>query len=348
MIDLRSDTTSRPTAAMREAIARAEVGDDVFSDDPTVNRLEAETARLVGKEAALFVPSGTMANQIALRLHLRPGQFVAAETGSHVLRVEAGATAGVSGVAAIAIAGEAGKFTPEQLESALPIRHPEMRLLDHYRPGLVWMENTHNAGGGTVWRPDTTAAVAEVARREGCRLHLDGARLWNAAVALGLTEAELAAPFDTVSVCFSKGLGAPVGSAIAGSRDLIARARGIRSQFGGGMRQAGILAAAALHALENHRARLAEDHANALAFARGIADAPGIKVEPAGVETNIVRIDLETIDAGTFVDALAAEGVRMLPLGRRLARAVTCLDVSRNEAEEAADITRRVAERLAR
>ena len=336
-IDLRSDTTSRPTPAMRAAMAGADVGDDVLGDDPTVSRLEERLAERFGKDAAVFVPSGTMANQIALRVHLKPGQWVMGDAASHVFRVEGASTAGLAGVAALPVAAERGQPTPEQLRAALPFQHTTMQIMKHYAPGLLVLENTHNSAGGTVWQPEALYAACAWARAEGMTLHCDGARLWNASVASGCSEAEFAAPFDTVSVCFSKGLGAPVGSALVGQRDLIADARRVRSQLGGGMRQVGILAAAADYALTHNFHRLEEDHANARALAEGLVGCRGIEVDPQGVETNIVRIAMTEGDAGAWVDRAEAAGVRMLPLGRQLVRAVTCLDVSSE------DIARAVA-----
>ena len=256
-IDLRSDTITQPDDGMREAMARAVVGDDVLGDDPTVKALEQYTADLLGKEAAVFVPSGTMANQLAIRVHTRPGDAMLLDANSHIYFYEAGAPAALAGVHSKLLDGQRGQFTAEQVEAAIPPRD------DHFaQPSLVCLENTHNRGGGSVWPLEKIGAVAETARRHNLALHLDGARLWNASASSGISEREYAAQFDTVSVCFSKGLGAPVGSALAGSAEAIARARYYRKQQGGAMRQVGILAAAARYALDHNRARLADDHEN--------------------------------------------------------------------------------------
>ena len=283
-IDLRSDTVTKPTAAMREAMARAEVGDDVFGDDPTVKELEAETAVLLGKEAALFTPSGTMANQLAIRGHTEPGDEILVEANAHLYYYESGAPAALSGVMCRCINGQRGIFAGADVEAAL-------RPADQHFPRtrLLCIENTHNRGGGRIWPIQQLQEVAATARRHGLPLHLDGARLWNASVATGIPERDYATLFDTVSVCFSKGLGAPVGSALVGPKAFIERVRRFRKMFGGGMRQAGIIAAGALFALRNHRTRLAEDHANANALAVGLAAVKGLETEPAEVEWRLVQ-----------------------------------------------------------
>lgn len=327
-IDLRSDTITQPTPAMREAMARAEVGDDVFGDDPTVRRLEERTAALLGKEAGLFTPSGTMANQLALRAHTEPGDEILIDANAHVYYYETGAPAALSGLTCRCLPGVRGVFSADDVLAAL-------RPPDQHFPvtKLVCLENTHNRGGGKVWPMERVREIETAARAHGLRLHLDGARLWNAAVAGGVCEHDLAAPFDTVSVCFSKGLGAPVGSVLCGPRDFIRRAHRFRKMFGGGMRQAGILAAAALHALDHHRARLAEDHSHARALAAGLARLPGLEVNPADVETNIVMIKVRAGGAPALAQALDAAGLRVLALGPDTLRAVTNLMVS------SADIT---------
>jgi threonine aldolase len=330
IVDLRSDTITRPTAALRQAMATAEVGDDVFGDDPTVQRLEARVADLLGKEAALFVPSGTMANQLAIRVHTQPGDEVLVEAQAHIYYYEAGAPAALSGVMCRCLNGTRGVFSAADLEAAL-------RPADvHFPPTrLVCLENTHNRGGGKVWPLPQLAEVADAARRHGLCLHLDGARLWNASVASGVAEREYAARFDTVAVCFSKGLGAPVGSALAGPRELIQRARRFRKQFGGGMRQVGILAAGALHALEHHRERLMEDHQHARRLADGLAELPGVELDPATVETNIVRFQVRRPSAAAVVEGLRAQGIWLLATGPDTLRAVTNLDVSADDLERA-------------
>ena len=318
MIDLRSDTVTRPTAAMREAMARAEVGDDVYGEDPTVDRLERWTAEITGKVAALFVPSGTMGNQIALLCHTQRGDEVIIGEGAHCAFYESGAGAAWSGVQ-FEIAGRGGLFGPDELREVIKPPH-----YYHPRPRVVALENTHNRAGGRVFPQRDVVTIAEVAREHGLVMHLDGARVWNAAVATGLSVAELCAPFDTVSVCYSKGLGAPVGSAICGDAETIVRARRFRKMLGGGMRQVGVLAAGALHALEHHRARLAEDHAAARVIAAAIREVPGASVSE--VETNIVQVDLP-VPAGELVAAARSHGVLVGASGTRRVRIVTHLDL---------------------
>lgn len=332
-IDLRSDTVTRPTRAMRDAMANADVGDDVYGEDPTVQALEAEVAALLGKEAALFVPSGTMGNQLAISLLTRPGDEVIVGEGAHVVFYESGAGPALSGVQ-FAIAGEGGLFDPADVAARA---HPK----DAYycpRTSLVCVENTHNRAGGKVFPQERVLAVAQAARELGLRLHLDGARLWNAEVRTGLSPAALAAPFDTVSVCFSKGLGAPAGSALVGPRDLLVEARRTRKRWGGGMRQVGILAAGALHGLRHHRARLQEDHSNAAHFAKVLAEAgdgTGMRVHTP--ETNIVNIDTE-VPAPGLAGVVLDEGLRISASGPMRLRAVTHLDVSRDDLTRAAHV----------
>jgi threonine aldolase len=331
MIDMRSDTVTRPSAAMRDAMARAEVGDDVYGEDPTVRALEDEVARITGKEAALFVTSGTMGNQLAIAIQTRPGDEVVVGEWAHPVLYEGGAAAALSGVQ-MAVAGKGGLFTPDELEAAV-------QPGDHWAPrtSLVAVENTHNRAGGRVWPLDQLHAVADRARRLGLALHMDGARIWNASVSTRTEVSALAAPFDTLSVCFSKGLGAPVGSALCGARAKIEEARRVRKRLGGGMRQAGILAAGALHALAHHRTRIAEDHANARAFAALIAGREGIRVEPTAVETNIVNVDLDA-SAALVAKRASALGLAVSAPGPTRLRAVTHLDVSRQDVERAAAI----------
>ena len=339
LIDLRSDTVTKPTAAMREAMARAEVGDDVFGDDPTVKALESQTAELLGKEAALFVPSGTMANQLAIRGHTEPGDEILVEANAHIYYYEGGGPAALSGVMCRCINGQRGIFTGADVEAAL-------RPADQHFPctRLVCLENTHNRGGGKIWSIGQVQEVAAAARKHGLQLHLDGARLWNASVAAGIPERDYAAYFDTVSVCFSKGLGAPVGSALAGPKAFIERARRFRKMFGGGMRQAGIIAAGALFALANHRARLAEDHANAKALASGLAAVNGLEAAPAEVETNMVRFRVRALPAQQLVDRLRAQGVLLLAVGPDTIRAVTSLMVSSDDIRAAVAVVSRALE----
>jgi threonine aldolase len=330
VVDLRSDTFTKPTAAMRAAMAGAEVGDDVWGDDPTAAALEARAAELLGKPAALFVPSGTMANQIALLLHCRPGDEVIVGRGAHTRLYESGAGAAWAGVQFAEVGGADGTFTGDDVAAAAL---PADRNLPRTR--LVAVENTHNRGGGRVWPRAQLDGVAAGARARGLALHLDGARIWNAALATGVPEAELAAPFDTVSACFSKGLGAPVGSVIAGSRDDVERARRFRKMLGGGMRQVGILCAAALYALEHHRARLAEDHANARRLAAGLAGIPGARVDADKVETNIVIFEVADVPSAELARRTEASGVRLHAIAPTRLRAVTHLDVDADGIERA-------------
>ena len=337
MIDLRSDTITRPTPPMRRAMADAQVGDDVFGDDPTVLALERRVAEILGKEAAAYMPSGTMSNQVAIRAHTEPGDEIVIEATAHSYFYETGGPAALAGVMCHLIPGERGIFTGDQVRAALRPRNV------HFPPTkLVCIENTHNRGGGSVWPLERIAEVAAVAREAGLAMHLDGARLWNASVAAGIPERQYARHFDTVSVCFSKGLGAPIGSALAGTAALIGRARRFRKMFGGGMRQAGIVAAGALYALEHHRERLAEDHANARRLAQGLAGLPGIELDPPTVETNIVIFRVTASPAPALCGRLKEAGVWMLPRDDENIRAVTHLDVNRAEIDEAIGIIGRV------
>jgi threonine aldolase len=331
MIDLRSDTVTRPTPSMREAMARAVVGDDVFGDDPTVIALEQEVARITGKEAALFVTSGTMGNQLAIATQTRPGDDVIVGEGAHPIHYEGGAAAALCGVQ-FTIAGRGGMFSPDEIEAvAAP------RAYWAPRTSLVAIENTHNRAGGRVWAPTAARAVAERARALGFATHLDGARIWNASVASEVDVGALCAPFDTASVCFSKGLGAPVGSALCGSSKLVAEARRIRKRWGGGMRQSGILAAAALYALAHHRSRLSDDHANARVLAERIARMEGARVDVATVETNLVNIDVRP-QASDVAREAQMLGLLIAPSGPHRLRAVTHLDVSREQIDTATEI----------
>lgn len=345
-IDLRSDTVTRPDEAMRRAMATAEVGDDVFGEDPTARRLEEAAAALLGHEAALFVPTGTMGNQVALHLHSRgagTGAEVLCEERSHVLLYEMGAMAALSGLLPRPLPGDRGRLDPATVEAAIAPDVPYVA-----RTAVIVAENTHNMHGGTVTRPEAAAALVAVAHRRGLPIHLDGARLFNAAVALGVEAAELAAGFDSVMVSLSKGLGAPVGSLLAGGAAFIAEARRVRKMFGGGMRQVGVLAAAGLVALEDGPARLAEDHQNAAYLATELAALPGIALDPATVETNIVifgvdpsflatgRASTEIPPAAAFTAAAAEVGVLAVPVARDRVRLVTHRDVPRPAVEEAA------------
>ena len=317
MIDLRSDTVTRPTRAMKKAMLDAPLGDDVFRDDPTINRLEAVAAERSGKEAAIYVPSGTMSNQIALAVHTRRGDAVICEARCHIYNWEAAAAPIISGVLLRPVHADRGLLTPEQLRNALTADDP------HCAPtSLFTAEDTHNAAGGLVAHPPSLLAVAAEAHALGLSTHLDGARVFNAAVAAGHTLAERLEGYDTASICLSKGLGAPVGSLLVGPADLIHRARYVRKLLGGGMRQAGLLAAAGLHALEHHVDRLADDHARATALAEGLI-ALGL---PARMpETNLVYVDVD--DPTRWAASLKSHGVLVAGSGRSSLRAVTHLDV---------------------
>ncbi len=340
MIDLRSDTVTIPTPAMREAMMRAEVGDDVYGDDPTVLALEARVAEILGKEAAAFMPSGTMTNQVALRSHTEAGDAILADIGAHVFINEGGASAGLAGVLVQPAMGANGVFSADDVHRAVRIKHPFSASTLVAPLKLVCVENTHNLGGGTIWPLETVHGVAEAAKSHGLALHLDGARLWNAAAATGISEGDYAAPFDSISVCFSKGLGAPVGSALAGSAAFIQRARRFKQMFGGGFRQAGMLAAAALHALAHHRDRLKVDHENARELGLGLAATEGVEIDLARAQTNILRFKVTSMDAASFVEGCHARGVYLLPTGPDRVRAVLHGDVRGAVIQEALRIMR--------
>jgi threonine aldolase len=325
-IDLRSDTVTRPTRAMRAAMAEAEVGDDVFGEDPETAALEQEVADLLGYEAGLFTPSGSMANQLGLRLLVGPGEELIADQQAHVVRAELGAAAVFSGITTRTWASERGRLA---VTAVRDLAEPNAGAYNVSTTAIA-VENTHNFGGGTVQPLDEVRAVQAFAREHGLALHLDGARLWNAHVASGVPFAELAAGFDTVSVCLSKGLGAPVGSVLVSSAARVAAARIWRKRFGGGMRQTGFLAAAGRYALRHHVDRLTEDHTNAKVLAAAL------DVDPATVETNIVFAEVS--DPASFVVSAAERGVRLMQLGPRRVRLVTHLDVSRDDVERAAGV----------
>jgi threonine aldolase len=317
---------------MRAAIAAAEVGDDVLGDDPTVNRLQERMAELLGKEAALFVPSGSMANAVSIRAVCEPGDEIIADETTHSFNFESGAPAALAGASMRLIQGRRGVFTAAQVEALV---RPVSSHYPHSR--LVIVENTNNRGGGTVWPVERVAEIRAVADRHGLHLHMDGARLMNACVASGHQPTDYTRQVDSVSLCFSKGLGAPVGSIVAGPRPFITRCHRFRKMFGGGMRQAGILAAAALYAIDHNIERLAEDHANARRLALAIADLPGIGLDPGAVETNILIFDIHPRlgSAADLVARLREHGVWVLPTGPNQARAVTHLDVSAAQIDQA-------------
>ena len=337
MIDLRSDTVTKPTAAMRAAMAAAEVGDDVYGEDPTINRLEQRAAEVFGREAAIFVPTGTMGNQIAIRLHTEHGQEVICESRSHVLDWEMAMMASFAGCMPRTVAGDGGVLTWEQIKSAI---YPKV----YYRAatGLVCLENTHNMAGGTVTPLPVLEEIWAGAREAGLPTHLDGARVFNAAATLQLPVAELTRGFDTVMFCLSKGLGAPVGSMLVGSAAHMVRARVFRKALGGGMRQAGVLAAAGLIALEDMPARLPEDHDNARLLAEAVAGCRGVTVNMAEVQTNIVFFRLTAGGAPELVAKLKAEGVAASAIGTHQVRLVTHYDVSREDCERAGAILQRM------
>jgi threonine aldolase len=332
MIDLRSDTVTRPTPAMRKAMAEAEVGDDVFGEDPTVNALQGKVANLLGKEAALFVPSGTMANQLSIKSHTQPGDEVIIEASSHPYNFEGGAGAALSGIQFQCLKGVRGILDASQIEEAI-------RPADHHFPvtKLICLENTHNRGGGSIYPLEKMAEIYRLAKSKGLMLHLDGARLWNASVATGIKPREYAQWADSVSVCLSKGLGAPIGSLVAGSKSFIDRVHRFRKMFGGGMRQAGIIAAAGIYALDHHLERLKEDHRNAKRLAVGLKEFKGVSIDPMHVETNIVIFDVANTGmmGSQVAEAMKKEGVLIHAFSKTQIRLVTHLDVNAEDIEKA-------------
>lgn len=340
--DLRSDTVTQPSPEMRRVIAEAVVGDDVLGDDPTVLKLQEKAAALLGKEAAIYTPSGTMANQIAIRAHTSHGDEVICHRDSHAFYYESGAPAALSGVSANFLYGERGQFTADDVERAW--RPPN----SHFAPSrLIIIENTHNRGGGSVWDISRIEKIAALAGDRDLAMHLDGARLMNACVAKNLEPTAYTRFFDTVSVCFSKGLGAPVGSVLAGTKEVISRAHRFRKMFGGGMRQSGLLAAAAIHALDNNVDRLVDDHRNAKTLARALVDLPGVSIDLDAVETNILFFDLHESfgTAAKVCERLREAGVLMLAESPQRVRAVTHLDVSAEQIDQAVGIIKRVLQR---
>lgn len=324
MIDLRSDTVTQPTPDMRRAMAEAEVGDDVYGEDPTIARLEELGADMMGKEAAVFVPSGTMGNQIAVLAQTTPGDEIILEAEAHVFYYEVGGLARLGGLQTRTVPGEHGRIRPEQVAAA--VRDENIHFP---RTTLLCLENTHNRAGGTVLTVEQTAALAAVAHEHGLNVHLDGARVFNAAVALGVPVADLAAPCDTVMFCLSKGLSAPVGSLVAGPAATIARVRQFRKLLGGGMRQAGVLAAAGLIALQHMPARLAEDHEHARRLALGLAELPGVQVDLETVQTNIVIFHLSgSVSGPALVSGLREHGVLANATGPKSVRFVTHKDIT--------------------
>jgi threonine aldolase len=340
MIDLRSDTVTRPTAGMRKAMAEAEVGDDVYGDDPTVHALQDRVAQLLGTEAALFTPSGTMANQIALRAHTHHGDEVIIGKDAHCWRSESGALASLSGLQTHVMPDFA--FSGPDVRAAIKRGDDPHLALTR----VVAIENSHNASGGRVWDRAQVLEVINTSHALGLAVHLDGARLWNAAAASGVPEHEIVQGFDSISACLSKGLGAPVGSVIAGEREFIRRCLKLRKMWGGGMRQAGILAAAGLYALEHHRARLPDDHANARALAERLIGAKNVRVDLAKVQTNIVMIELTHGSPAAVIKRALEAGVAVGPSGPHRIRAVTHLDVDRTAVLRAGDVIAEIAASL--
>jgi len=334
-VDLRSDTVTIPTAAMRRVIADAAVGDDVYHDDPTVRALEERVAGILGKEDAVYTPTGTLANQIAIRVHTRHGDVVLAGRDAHIDHHELGAANALAGVTVRQIDGERGTFTADDVVAMIPAIPASMPSSLYQPVSLVACENTHNAAGGTVWPKGRIDAVTAAAHANDIPTHLDGARLWNAAAASGIDEAMWAADFDTVAVCFSKGLAAPMGSALAGRREVVDGARRFKQMYGGGFRQAGMMAAAALYAVDNHRERLALDHAIAARLAAGLAEIQEIEVDPASVETNMVYFTTTNIDAGRLCADAAGDGVLLDPSGGNQIRAVTHLGIDADDIDRA-------------
>jgi threonine aldolase len=344
LIDLASDTKTRPTAAMRAAMAAAEVGDERANEDPTVNRLVVRCAEMLGKEAAVFLPSGTMANEIALAVHCRPGEEVLCDATSHSIGFEGGGPAALAGVMIRPLAGKRGIFDADQLRAAI---HPDAPYAPRQR--LVEVEQTANLGGGAIWPLATLEAVVLAAREAKLATHMDGARLFNASVATHIDANVYARGFDSVWIDFSKGLGAPGGAVLAGTRAFCDEAFRLKLRWRGAMRQSGIIAAACEYALDHHVDRLAEDHANARRLAAGIAGFAGIAIDPAEVETNLVYFDVAAsgLSAARFADALLAEGVRVTPMGLSRVRAVTHLDVDESMIDHAIAAIGRVARKTA-
>lgn len=336
-IDLRSDTVTKPSPAMRRVMAEAAVGDDVFGDDPTVNSLQEKVAAIFHKEAALFVPSGTMANTVAILAYTQRGDEVIVEKDSHTFNYEVAGSATLAGVQLHPLVGKRGVLSVEQIRQAVRPDDP------HFPPTrLICLENTHNRGGGKVYPVETIAEIREYALSHNIQMHLDGARLFNACVATGLAAHDYAQYFDSLMFCFSKGLGAPIGSIIVGSKEYIERAHRYRKMLGGGMRQVGIIAAAANYALEHNINRLEQDHQHAKMLAETLAQIKKFYIDPETVETNIVIFDVSRTDytSAELVEMLQQKGVLMVPFGEYLVRAVTHLDVNRQHIERAIDIIR--------
>ena len=333
MIDLRSDTVTKPSPAMRKAMAEAEVGDDVFKEDPTVNKLEEYIADLLGKEAALYVPSGVMGNQICLNVLTEPGDEVICDREAHIFNYESGSPARLSGIQIYPLDGKLGILSAKQVE-------PYIRTTAYHMPRtkIIEVENTHNRAGGTIWPMDKIIDLKNLAKKHNLFFHLDGARIWNACVETGISPKEYASHFDTVSCCFSKGLGAPVGSIVAGTKDLIKEAFRVRKAWGGGMRQSGILAAAALYALQNNIQRLSEDHEKAKILAKAIDENPNLEIDMNSVQTNILIFTPLKMDIDEAIKRCKEEGLLLLVGRVGSLRAITHLDVSFEDIDRAVEI----------
>ncbi len=333
MIDLRSDTVTQPTEGMLDAMSKAVVGDDVLGDDPTVIELQNKAAKILGKEAGLYVPSGTMSNIVATRTHTSPGDEIVTEAHSHVYRYEGGAFAALSGCSVALVDGENGIMTPEQVSGS--IRKAEGSLSHYPNGSLVCVENTAQGGGGTVYSQETLDEICKVAREKDCKLHMDGARLFNAVAASGTDPARMVRDFDTISICLSKGLGAPVGSVLVGSKDDLAQAHRWRKMFGGGMRQAGTIASAGIYALENNIERLSVDHRRARIFAEAVSEMPNFSINVANVQSNIVFIGVGKGNTESTIEQLSTYGVDILSTDDSTIRAVFHLHITDEDLEKA-------------
>jgi len=342
MVDLRSDTVTKPTIEMREAIKNAEVGDDVLGDDPTIIQLQDMIAELLGKEAALFVPSGTMSNAVAIRTHTQPGDEIITERFSHIYMYEGGGYAALSGCSIALVDGKLGIMEPEDVEKAI---RKEDGSLGHFPNGsLVCVENTSNRGGGTFYDLESLDKICEIAHVNDCKIHMDGARLFNAVIESGIDAKRMVKNFDTISICLSKGLGAPVGSLLVGSKEDISKAHRWRKLFGGGMRQAGVIAAAGIYALENNISRLADDHERARKLANAINEIDMFSVNLEGVQTNMVYIKvIGNINAEQMVEKLAEHDVHVLALGDDLLRAVTHIHITDEDIDNSINAFKRIS-----
>ncbi len=335
MIDLRSDTVTQPTEGMRKAMAKAALGDDVLGDDPTVIELQEKAAKILGKETALYVPSGTMANIVATRTHTSPGDEIVTEAHSHVYQYEGGAFAALSGCSVAIVHAENGLMTPEQISNS--IRKAEGSLSHYPNGSLVCVENTAQGGGGTVYSQDILDEICKVAKEKDCKLHMDGARLFNAVVASDVNPERMVRDFDTVSICLSKGLGAPVGSVLVGNKADLAQAHRWRKMFGGGMRQAGIIASAGLYALENNIERLSEDHRRAKIFAEAVAEMPNFSINTENVQSNIVFIEVGKGNTEKTIEKLSKQGVNILSIDDSTIRVVFHLHITDEDLENVID-----------